>query len=98
MTARAHATAVTVEWQGDELVMGVGARSARNAAARPEVSLLWPPFEPGGYSLISDGVVRDTADERLAFAPTRAVLHRPAVGPPPREGCTADCVPLTTQA
>ena len=95
---RAHATAVTVEWQADELLMGAGLRSARNAAARPEVSLLWPPFEPGGYSLISDGVVRDTGDERLAFAPTSAVLHRPAVGPPPREGCTADCVPLTTQA
>jgi hypothetical protein len=102
---RAHATAVTVEWQDDELVMSVGARSARNATARPEVSLLWPPFEPGGYSLISDGVVRaagdkrrDVGDKRLAFAPTRAVLHRPAVGPPPREGCTADCVPLTTQA
>lgn len=92
---RAHATAVTVEWHDDELMMSVGARSARNAAARPEVSLLWPPFEAGGYSLISDGVVRDVGDERLAFAPTRAVLHRPAVGPPPREGCTADCVPLT---
>jgi hypothetical protein len=92
---RAHATAVTVEWQDDELVMSVGARSARNATARPEVSLLWPPFEPGGYSLISDGAVRDAGDEQLAFAPTRAVLHRPAVGPPPREGCTADCVPLT---
>ncbi len=61
---RAHATAVTVEWQDDELVMSVGARSARNATARPEVSLLWPPFEPGGYSLISDGVVRDTGDEK----------------------------------
>ena len=96
--ARAHATAVTVEWQDDELVMSVGARSARNATARPEVSLLWPPFEPGGYSLISDGVVRVAGDTRLAFAPTHAVLHRPAVGPPPREGCTADCVPLTTQA
>jgi hypothetical protein len=92
---RAHATAVTVEWQEDELVMSVGARSTRNATARPEVSLLWPPFEPGGYSLISDGVVRDVGGEQLAFAPTRAVLHRPAVGPPPREGCTADCVPLT---
>jgi hypothetical protein len=98
--ARAHATAVTVEWQGDELVMGVGSRSARNAAARPEASLLWPPFEPGGYSLISDGVVRDLGDERVAFAPTRAVLHRPAAEPISKDGsaCASDCVPLTTQA
>jgi hypothetical protein len=80
--------------------MGVGSRSARNVAARPEVSLLWPPFEPGGYSLISDGVVRDLGDERVAFAPTRAVLHRPAVEPVAKDGsaCTSDCVPLTTQA
>ena len=78
--AHAHATAVTVEWRGDELVMGVGARSSRNAAAHPEVSLLWPPFEPGGYSLISDGVARDLGDELMAFSPTKAVLHRPAPG------------------
>ena len=95
--ARAHATAVTVEWQDDELVMGVGSRSARNAAARPEVSLLWPPFEPGGYSLISDGVVRDTG-RRAA----RVRSHECGAAPPgrraipQRQRCTADCVPLTT--
>ena len=75
-----HAVAVTVEWQGDELVMGIGGRSSANAQAHPDVSLLWPPFEPGGYSLISDGVARDLGDERMAFSPTKAVLHRPAPG------------------
>jgi len=95
--AHAHATAVTVEWQGDELVMGVGARSSRNAATHPDVSLLWPPFEPGGYSLISDGVARDLGDERMAFSPTKAVLHRPAPGQQasaPEGDCSSDCVPL----
>ena len=75
---RAHATAVTVDWQGDELVMGVGGRSSRNVAVQPEVSLLWPPFEPGGYSLISDGVVRDIGNEQHGLRADAAVLHRPA--------------------
>jgi hypothetical protein len=98
--AHAHATAVTVEWQGDELVMGVGARSRRNAAVHPDVSLLWPPFEPGGYSLISDGVARDLGDEQMAFSPTKAVLHRPAPGQraSAAEGdCSSHCVPLNTR-
>ena len=43
------------------------------------MSLLWPPFEPGGYSLISDGVVRDLGDERVAFAP-----HTCRAAPPRR--------------
>ena len=60
--------------------MGIGGRSSRNAQVHPDVSLLWPPFEPGGYSLISDGVARDLGDERMAFSPTKAVLHRPAAG------------------
>ena len=95
---RAHATAVSVEWDGDELVMGIGGRSSRNAALHPNVSLLWPPFEPGGYSLISDGVARDLGNERMAYAPTKAVLHRPAPGQQASalEGdCSSDCVPLT---
>ena len=95
--ARAHAVAVTVEWQGDDLVMGIGGRSSRNAQVHPDVSLLWPPFEPGGYSLISDGVARDLGDERMAFSPTKAVLHRPASGQPasaPEGDCSSDCVPL----
>jgi hypothetical protein len=94
--AHAHATAVTIEWQGDDLVMGVGAQSSRNAAVHPEVSLLWAPFEPGGYSLIADGVIRDIGNEQMAFAPTRAVLHRPGVpaAAKPDSSCTSDCVPL----
>ncbi len=98
--ARAHATAVAIEWQGDELVMSVGRTSNRNALARSEVSLLWPPFEPGGYSLISDGVARAAGDEQLAFAPRRAVLHRPATEHTVKTNpdCTADCVPLVKPA
>jgi len=96
--ATAHATAVSVEWRGDDLVMSAGGSSRRNAAARARASLLWPPFEPGGYSLISDGDARDIGDDRLAFTPTRAVLHRPATPATVKThpDCTADCVPLVS--
>ena len=57
----------------------MGGRAA-TPQVHPEVSLLWPPFEPGGYSLISDGVARDLGDERMAF------LTDEGSAPPPRAG------------
>jgi hypothetical protein len=59
------------------------------------VSLLWPPNEPGGYSLIVDGAAAPSDDGRIAVTPTRAVLHRPAAGSDASSpGCGADCVPI----
>lgn len=94
--ARPHAVAVAASWQGDTLVLAVGAHSASNARERPQVSLLWPPDEPGGYSLIVDGTASPAdAAGRIAVTPTRAVLHRPASTPDAaRPGCGADCVPI----
>jgi hypothetical protein len=94
--ARPHAVAVAATWSGAALAMDVGKRSASNAAARPQVSLLWPPNEPGGYSLIVDGTAAlERGDGRIAVTPTRAVLHRPAATPEAAEpGCSADCVPI----
>src|SRR5262245_40464572 len=90
-----HAVAVEVTWVSDGLAMEVGERSARNATSRPQVSLLWPPNEPAGYSLIVDGSAASTGDGRVTVAPTRAVLHRPAVAPDStKPGCSADCVPI----
>lgn len=59
-----------------------GRRACRNAAAQPEVTVVFPP-RPGsdGFSLLVDGkatVVGDVVEVR----PTGAVLHRPA---PPLE-------------
>jgi hypothetical protein len=88
-----HAVAVDAAWEHDRLAMGVGKRSAHNASARPQVSLLWPPNEPGGYTLIVDGTAAAIGDDRLSVAPARAVLHRPATeSTPMKPGCTADCV------
>jgi hypothetical protein len=94
--AHPHAVAVEVTWEQDALAMQLGKRSARNSRRHPVVSLLWPPNEPGGYSLIVDGTATFTAgDDRIVVTPTRAVLHRPAASPEStKPGCTADCDPI----
>ena len=97
---RAHAVAVqpTLE-EGGLLMTGLGRRTSDNLAARPDVSLVWPPYEPGGYSLIVDG--RATViDETARVEPGHAVLHRPADHATEPgvatggTGCGNDCVPL----
>lgn len=93
---RPHAVAVAAEVTDEGLRTTAGRTTAANAARSPLVSVVWPPDEAGGYSLIVDGEARVEADGALAIRATGAVLHRP--GPPPggqaRPGCTADCVPL----
>ena len=85
---RAHSVAVPVRWEGDELVVPVGNTTARNATARPLVALLWPPNDPGGYSLIVDADARVDGHE-VTLQPTNAVLHRPAP-----DGSGNDCAPV----
>lgn len=78
---RPHAIHVEVVVSGATARCELGRTSARNGAVRPLVSLLWPPIEEGGYSLIVDGeVVVDEAGAvpRGEISVTRAVLHRPA--------------------
>lgn len=96
---RPHATHAVVTVAGNELSCGLGRRTARNAAARPNVSVLWPPVEEGGYSLIVDGeiTVSGTPGEDAVgtVKVASAILHRPATGEPAPSGaadCDADCV------
>ncbi len=95
---RPHAVAVTIEWHGDCIITSAGTRSTSNVTARPLLSLLWPPFEPGGYSLIVDGdghVNSNSSDARISITPTRGVLHRPGTSPTSAaRGCGSDCIPL----
>jgi hypothetical protein len=95
---RPHAVAVSIEWQGDRILMSAGTHSTANVAARPLVSLLWPPVEAGGYSLIVDGdgcVIGSGSDARISVTPTRGVLHRPGVSTASAaRGCGSDCIPL----
>lgn len=74
-----HCVAVTVGWEGDELVIASGRTSGRNATARRQVTLLAPaPVPPasdaepgpseesptGGYSLIVDAEVLGSTEHR----------------------------------
>ncbi|OMC10250.1 MULTISPECIES: hypothetical protein [unclassified Mycobacterium] len=101
---RAHT--VTVEPQlrdGAVLDVGlIGGRTRENLAQRSDVTLLWPPTEPAGYSLIVDGTaeVSDSGDEtvRLDVVPTRALLHRDADSPSAAKGCLHDCVVFSLPA
>jgi len=97
---RPHSVAMTVSWTGDDLVTSAGRRTLANAAARPLVSVLWPPVEPGGYSLIVDGAATaDAAGSTVSVRPTNAVLHRPVGSPDPgSSACGSDCVPLRPPA
>ncbi len=82
----AHIAHLTFSFTDGELRCGASRTAAANISARPRVSVLWPPFEAGGYSMIVDGdcqvskgTAADDGDE-LAIRPVTGVLHRPAAG------------------
>ena len=53
---RAHTVAVDAVLTDGLLYVGtVGRSTSRNAAAHPDVTIVWPPLETGGYTLIVDG-------------------------------------------
>jgi hypothetical protein len=98
---------VTVEPELRDGILGVGlirGRTLNNVENRRNVTLLWPPHEPGGYSLIVDGQAqvvqvsaaadRDDDTVELGVVPTRALLHRNAdpATPGSAKGCLHDCV------
>jgi hypothetical protein len=99
---------VTVEPELRERVMDVGligGKTRKNVESRSAVTLLWPPREPGGYSLIVDGRAQvaevtdpDDGTAALRVVPTRALLHRNADPNTPGSatGCLHDCVVFST--
>ena len=88
---RAHTVAVEpVLANGVFDVGAIGGSTQRNAEAHPGVTLVWPPAERGGYTLIVDGRAEGSHVE-----PLRAVLHRKAQpGAATKPGCKDDCLPL----
>ncbi|QIX28461.1 pyridoxamine 5'-phosphate oxidase family protein [Nocardioides sp. JQ2195] len=75
--------------------------SARNLVDNPAATLVFPPVEPRGYTLLIDGTAVG-GDHAIRFTPESAVLHRPASHgdgpqPPPGAGeptgCASDCRP-----
>ncbi|ORB85308.1 hypothetical protein B1987_17615 [Mycobacterium kansasii] len=100
---RAHTVTVEPVLRGAVVDVGlVGGGTRKNLARRGHVTLLWPPRESGGYSLIVDGSAEVTAaDEetvRLSVVPSRALLHREAEpdSPAAAKGCRHDCVVFST--
>ena len=95
--------AVTVEPVLESGVLRVpgGSRgTARNLQHNPAVTVLFPPPQPRGYTLIVDGTAVETADG-FDVTPEHAVLHRPADhadhadgAPAGDSACGHDCAPL----
>ena len=95
-----HTSHVAVEFRGGSIGCTVGESAARNIARQPNVSLFWPPTEPGGYALIVNGAARGergaTGVTMAEITLTKSVLHRP--GPRPDDSdapCANDCRGLT---
>lgn len=79
---RPRANHLTFSGQGSTVRAGIGGRTAANLAARPAVSLLFPPVTIEGMTLIVDGdaTVEDPEAEvpTVVVSATWAVRHRPA--------------------
>jgi len=98
-SAEGRVKALTVEptvTDGAVLVPGPSRGSAANIAANAQVTLVFPPAVPHGYTLIVDGTAEPAGDD-FRVTPQAAVLHRPSAhsdGPPPPDGCGHDCRPV----
>jgi hypothetical protein len=81
-----------------------GKGTVANLADNAAVTLVFPPREPRGFTLLVDGT-GEVAGEDVRVTPTGAMLHRPrrhADGPPPpafageqTDSCGNDCAPVT---
>ena len=93
---RAHTVAVEPVFADGILDVGPMGRHTRdNVAQHSDVTLIWPPRDVSGYTLIVDGTAKANGDE-LTVIPGRAVLHRRATAESPSTSpnCLHDCVPL----
>jgi len=91
-----HTTPVSVEFNGDVIGCAIGPSAARNISSVPNVSLFWPPSEPGGYAMFVNGVAtgrqRPDGGSAVEISLTKSVLHRS--GPKPMDSnsaCASDC-------
>ena len=89
---RPHAVSVRISWENGNLQLSGGTRSRSNASRRPEVTLLWPAIEHGGFSLIVDGSA-SVSGEQIVIRPASAVLHR-SFGASPEREAGSECRPV----
>ena len=93
----AHTVAVEPRFADGVLDLGpAGEHTRANVGQHRQVSLVWPPQQPGGYSLMVDGhcEMRGADDMHLLVVPTKALLHRRAQpgSAAAAGGCLHDCV------
>jgi hypothetical protein len=75
---RAQTLGIATQYVDGALVATVGGRTAANAVARPQVTLVFPGADGTAFSLIVDGDARVDGDH-VHITPTWAVMHRPAL-------------------
>lgn len=93
---RPHVGEVELQLRDGVVVVARPGRTARRVVPeRPAVTLLLPPSEPAGYSLVVDGTAAVLGEE-LHVTPSHAVLHRRPRpdSPPSPTGCEGDCRPV----
>ncbi|MDI3312892.1 MAG: pyridoxamine 5'-phosphate oxidase family protein [Mycobacterium sp.] len=65
----------------------IGGHTRENLSRLGTATLVWPPRDPGDYSLIVDADTETAVDADAAtpvrMVPTRALLHRPLAGDEP---------------
>lgn len=91
-----HTSFVSVNLAGNVIDCAIGKSAAKNIAASPNVSLFWPPVEPGGYALVVNGTAAGRHEPggftRAHITLTKSVLHRAGPKPPDSDGpCPSDC-------
>jgi hypothetical protein len=96
---RPHCSCSEVTWTESGLITPAPRSWAGSeAAGHRQVTLLWPPAQPSGYSLIVDGTAtraRVGGRAVLVISPTRAVRHRRGqTSGPAGSTCQSDCVPI----
>jgi hypothetical protein len=98
-----HTSHVSVTLDGDAIGCEIGASAARNIASEPNVSLFWPPSDPGGYAMIINGLASSTPNANGATLAqiklTKSVFHRRGPKPADSDGpCASDCKPIARSA
>lgn len=91
-----HTSHVSIELRGSIVGCVIGSSAARNIANESNVSLFWPPREPGGYAMIVNGTAAGnrgpTGVTAVEITLTKSVLHRPGPKPADSDGrCASDC-------
>ena len=91
-----HTSRVSVDLKGNVIACVIGNSAARNIASKRNVSLFWPPREPGGYALLVNGTAtarhEPSGAARAEITLTKSVLHRPGPRLPDSDGpCASDC-------